>query len=268
LDVGVILSLRLIDHERIAVQGLAAVNEAIRSNNPAVLREYLQTLPIEVNDKRVSFHQQRQTKLTELKAPDVILQNEARFVDWATGAAYQPAMYATATLEELRQLLGTWCWLANTHDLDKTWRQVEWFLEPAAGLDEMPTLAHADRNSADPTLSLVGQSLYGAASYPLDIEGKALIRTLGTPECSGYNPPAVAAEILQALNKIDTDHWDQHLAFRTELHQRENPNDSQHELREYAETELVYAKDGFAVLRNVYARAASLGYGVSCEFSV
>src|SRR5580700_9860512 len=133
---GVTLDLRLIDHERIAVRGLQVVNDAIRGNNPEILRNYLATLPVEVRPSLVDFHQRRLSKLRDLKAPDIIIKNEEEFLRMANGESYRPAAFATAAFDELRHLLGTWCWKTHTISLGKLYDELHWFLEPVAGPDE------------------------------------------------------------------------------------------------------------------------------------
>ena len=108
---GVTFDLRLIDHDRIAVRGLGTFNEAIRQHDPEILRRYLRELPIEVDPAVVEYHETRLRTLRELKAPEIIIQNDERFLRMANGEAYRPAAFENATLDELRHLLGTWCWI-------------------------------------------------------------------------------------------------------------------------------------------------------------
>jgi hypothetical protein len=77
---GVILDLRLIDHERIVVCGLQAVNDAIRHQDAELLRDYLRGLPIEVDATVVGYRKSRLTRLRELNAPAIIIQNEERLL--------------------------------------------------------------------------------------------------------------------------------------------------------------------------------------------
>ena len=123
---GVTLDLRLIDHERIVVRGLPAVNDAICHNDPERLREYLKGLPIDVDPAVVEYRQTRLAKLREFAAPEIIIQNEERFLRWANGEAYQPMEYQNSTLNELRHLLGTWCWVTHSYSLDKAWDELHW----------------------------------------------------------------------------------------------------------------------------------------------
>jgi hypothetical protein len=127
---GVTLDLRLIDHERIVFGGLRIVNEALRHQDPARLRAYLAELPIDVDPVVVEFRKERLAKLRELAAPEIIIQNKERLLRLANGDAYRAEEFAKAPLDELRELLGTWCWMSHSYGLDKAWDE-HWFLEPA-----------------------------------------------------------------------------------------------------------------------------------------
>src|SRR5947209_2861010 len=116
---GVTLDLRLIDHERIAVRGLRAVNDALRHEDPQILRTYLMDLPIEVDSSVVDFRQTRLSKLRAFEAPEIIIRNEEQLLRFANGEAYRPEEYKNASLDELRHLLGTWCWMSHSYSLDK-----------------------------------------------------------------------------------------------------------------------------------------------------
>src|SRR5437868_10627534 len=82
---GVTLDLRVIDHERIAARGLQAVNDAIRDGDPAILREYLIGLPVDVDSSLVDYHTERLSRLRDVKAPEMIIRNEEQFLRLANG---------------------------------------------------------------------------------------------------------------------------------------------------------------------------------------
>jgi hypothetical protein len=266
---GVTLDLRLIDHERIAVRGLEAVNEAIRKKDPEVLRGYLESLPIDVEPAEVDLRLRRIARLREFNAPPIIVENEERLLRFANGEAFQPAAYQHANFDELRRLLGMWCWASYCYSLDKSWNELHWFLEPAAGPDEYPLDPMRPR-VGDPHQPVFAKALQGAEHYPLDNLGEPVIRTLGSrePDCSGYNPPAVAAAILAALQGVDTDSWNELVGFRTELYGRACTNLNAEDISDAVAEELDCAREFFPVLLGAYTNAVQKGFGVSCEFSL
>jgi hypothetical protein len=265
---GVTLDLRLIDHERLVVRGLQAVNDAIRHGDPEILRKYLTGLPVDVDSSIVDYHRQRLSKLRDVKAPEMIIRNEEQFLRLASGAAYRPAEFQNSTLEELRQLLGTWCWVTHSYSLDKAWEELHWFLEPMAGPDDFP-LHPLRLNVGDPNLTVFTKALHGEAQYPKNDLGDPVIRTLGSsaPDCSGYNPPETSAVILEALERVELASWDDHVPFRCELYRRACGDLNNEELT-FVEEELSCARDGFAVLVAAYSKAVKKGYGMSCEYSL
>jgi hypothetical protein len=267
--VGVTLDLRLIDHERIAVQGLRAVNEAIRHNDAEILRRYLRELPIEVETSVVEYHQTRLQKLRELEAPEIIIQNDERFLRMANGDVYRAAAFEKTTFDELRHLLGTWCWMTHNYSLDKAWDELHWFLEPVAGPGDSPLTALWPR-VGDPNETIFCKALQGTTHYPKDDLGEPVIRTLGSadPDCFGYNPPETCEVILARLQQVDPAAWEQHVPFRSALYRQACPGMEDVEIADFVETELSSARDAFPVLVAVYSRAIEKGYGVSCEYSL
>jgi hypothetical protein len=266
---GVTLDLRLIDHERIAVKGLRAVNDALRNNNPGILRDYLVSLPVAIDPSVVEYHAERLAKLRELKAPEVIIQNEERFLRLPNGEAYRPAEFRNATLDELRELLGTWCWVTHSYSLDQSWNELHWFLEPLAGPDDMP-LHPIHLNVGDPGQTVFAKALQGAVPYPSDDLGSPVIRTCGSrePDCSGYNPPETARVILEALHSVDLSNWEEHVPFRCDLYRRANLGIGNEDIVNFVEDELSIARDTFPVLQSTYAKAIEKDYGVSCEYTL
>jgi hypothetical protein len=161
---GVTLDLRLIDHERLVVRGLRAVNDAIRHDDPEILRKYLTGLPVDVDSSIVGFRMERLCRLREVKAPEIIIRNEEHFLRLANGEAYRPEEFQNSTLDELRQLLGTWCWVTHCYSLDKAWDELHWFLEPMAGPDDFP-LHPLRPNVGDPNLTVFAKALHGEVHY-------------------------------------------------------------------------------------------------------
>jgi hypothetical protein len=266
---GVTLDLRLIDHERIAVRGLRAANDAIRLGDPEPLRNYLAGLPVDVNPSIVELRTARLTTLRALKAPEIIIRNEERLMGMANGEAYRPEAFTNATLDELRQLLGTWCWMSHNYSLDKAWDELHWFLEPVAGPDELPL--HPSRPKVgDPSQTVFTEALQGAVHYPKDDRGDPVIRTLGShePDCSGYNPPETCGVILEALQRVEPVRWEEHIPFRCELYRRAIPDMDDEEIADCVDNDLSFAREAFPVLVAAYAEAVEIGYGVSCEYSL
>jgi hypothetical protein len=265
---GVTLDLRLIDHERIVVRGLEMVNAAIRDNNPEILRQYLATLPIEVDQEVVDYRTRRLAKLRELKAPAVIIENEERLLRYANGEAYRNEAFQKASFDELRELLGTWCWPTNSFSLDKAWADLQWFLEPGVGPYYPPHLEPP--HVGDPQQTVYDKALQGTMPSPVDDLGNPIIRTLGSnePGCFGYNLPGTAQMILGSLERVDPSRWTDHVPFRCTLYRQHFPDMDDAETADRVENDLAIAREVFPVLVAAYARASEKGYGVSCEYSL
>jgi hypothetical protein len=265
---GVTLDLRLIDHEHIVLGGTRAVNDAIRKKEPNILYEYLVSLPVEVDPAIVDRYTQRLARLREFKAPAIIIQNEERFLDLAKGAPYQPERLQEATFDQLRELLGTWCWINHTYSLDKTWQDLHWFLEPVAGSIHATSPQYPE--VGDSAQSIWTKCMKGSIPYPKDELGDPIIRTLGSnePGCTGYAPPDVCKEALAALQKVDPENWTEHFAFRRELYKKGTPGLSDEDIDVCIESELTFAMDAFPVLLAAYTKAVERGFGVSCEYSL
>jgi len=185
---SVTLDLRLIDHEHIVVRGLPVVNDAIRNKDPDILRNYLATLPVNVDQATVDFCTRRIAKLRKLKAPDIIIQNEEQALRRANGAAYQPEEFRTASFDELRELLGSWCWMSHCYSLNSG-SELGWFLYPTAGPDGYPL--YPNHRLGDPAQNVLDMAIHGSIDYPKDDLGDSVVRTRGStqPDCYGYNPP-------------------------------------------------------------------------------
>ncbi|MBI2806484.1 MAG: hypothetical protein HYX68_16000 [Planctomycetes bacterium] len=266
---GVSLDLRVIDHERIVVRGLEVVNAAIRQRNLDLLRTYLADLPIEVNQEAVDYRVARLAKLREFAAPAIIIENEERLLRFANGEAYRPSEFASASFDDLRHLLGTWCWVAHSYSLDKAWQQLHWFLEPGHGPKDHPLFPLRPMRG-DPGQTIFDKALLGMSSYPIDDLGSPVIRTLGSIEddCFGYNPPEVVKVIHDALECVTLNSWTGHIPFRSELYRQDNPAIDDEEIASRVENDLSFAREAFPILRAAYRTAAEKGYGVSCEYSL
>jgi hypothetical protein len=117
-----------------------------------------------------------------MNAPKVFLENEERFLGLATGEAYRREVLASKSLDELREILGRWCFVQNSFAVNK---------------DCIPR----NPKVGDPQASALDWAFGGAAKSPLDDAGQPIIRTCGSQEddCFGYNPPGVIGHIRSAL---------------------------------------------------------------------
>ncbi|HUE70060.1 MAG TPA: hypothetical protein VMP01_04155 [Pirellulaceae bacterium] len=266
---GVALDLRLIDHQRIVVDGLSIVNDAIRKDDPEVLRRYLGTLPVEVDDVLVAHHRSQLAQLRKMKAPKEIIQIAEQSLRRVSGEPYRPPAFAAANFDELRELLGTWCWMNHCFSLDKAWAELNWFLQPRDATPEPPHYPMQPR-VGDPTQTLFDKAIHGAEQYPCDQSGLPIIRTLGSrhADCAGYNPPAISAAILERLETVDATTWPGLLSKYVAMYQRAFPNFDSEMVQEIAEGDLDAAQELFPVLKAAYQRAVNLGFGVSCEVSL
>ena len=116
---GVTLNLRLIDHHHVVENGIPAVNRALAANDASILAEYIVSIPFAPDQEAIAFRQARCDRLRELNAPDVILQNEERMLGLVRGDAYSRDEILSKPLDQLRQLLGSWCWVQNSYSIDK-----------------------------------------------------------------------------------------------------------------------------------------------------
>jgi len=266
---GVTLDLRLIDHERIVVHGLSIVNAAIKQGNPELLRAYLAELPIDIEPSVVEYRTNRLARLREFNAPAIIIENEERLLRYANGEAYRASEFKDASFDELRQLLGTWCWPCHSFSLDKSWNELHWFLEPRVGPDDLP-LFPLRPMKGDPRQSMFDKPLLGAATCPLDDLGDPIIRTLGSTEsdCFGYNPPETVRLIYRALECVEPGRWTDHTVFRGALYRQVYPDMDDEEVADRVEDDLSFARDVFPVFLSAYSKASDKGFGVSCEYSL
>lgn len=267
---SVTLDFRLIDHQRIAVTGLKAVNDSIRDRNPEILRGYLATFPVEISARVVNELRTILSELHKLKGPREVIEDQERLLHFAEGNAYRPPAFRASTFDELRHLLGTWCWMNHCYSIGKSWAELGWFLEPIAELDEVSFFAGRVVGSDLSSLSIFAKALRGEADYPRDGLGEPVIRTCGTPgrDCSGYNPPPTAGSILSELKRVEPNSWDAHLPARYDLHRRYCPYLDAKQAKARASQELEFARSAFGTLLEAYSSATEKGYGVSCEYSL
>ena len=263
---GVTLDLRMIDHEHVVESGLRVVNDAISRNDPAVLVEYILSLPFEPNLDVIAFRKSRCDKLRELNAPQVILDNEERFLRFVTGEFYSFAHLSTLTFDELRELLGTWRWVEYSFSVDKRWWDLEWFLQPKAGNEKFP-LYPIRPSVGDPEQTLFDKSLHGSQASPEDISGSPIITSCGSPEggCFGYNPPDLVREISSTLQSVNMDAWDALIPERIDLYKRE-PLLTREDLDELVNREIMHAREALSIVKTAYKTAVDLGFGMAAEF--
>jgi hypothetical protein len=265
---GVTCDLRLIDHEHVVQRGLPAVNRALKASDPALLRDYILSLPYHPNPDVIAMREDRLARLRHFEAPAIIIENEERLLAVARGEACSPAALAKLSLEQLRETLGQWNWINCSYSLDKAWYELDWFLQPADGEGEL--LLYPSRPKAgDARQTLLDQALVGARPSPCDSSGAPLIRTCGSPDATfGYNDPPTAAAIAAALCAIDPQSWSELLPARIDLHRRAEPGMDEVEAADWAKGELEFAQGAFPVLRQAYQDAAARHSGVACEYSL
>src|SRR5262245_50298494 len=112
---GVTCDLRSIDHKHVVEGGLTAINRALAANDAAVLRDFIASLPFQSNPSVLAMHEERLTRLRQLQAPPIILENEERMLSLARGDAYSPAALTKQSLDELRETLGHWNWVNSSY---------------------------------------------------------------------------------------------------------------------------------------------------------
>jgi hypothetical protein len=266
---GVTLDLRLIDHKRIVVDGLRITNEAIAKRDPEILRKYLATMPVEVDKDLVANSRARLEQLRKLKVPAQIIQIEERTLSGLSGEPYRVESIKSSTFDELRELLGTWCWRNHSVQIDKAWEELQWFLEPRDATTEPPYFPIPPRTGAS-NQSVFDKAIHGSQPYPLDLSGQPIIRTLGTKkeDCTGYSPPEVVAVIYEALRHVDSATWPELLEQRIRLYRKCLPELDEGMIGDIVENELEIARVFFPQLKAAYQRAAEKEFGISCEFSL
>ena len=201
---GVTLAIRLIDHEHVVENGLRVVNDALSANDPGILVDYIASLPFNPEPEVVANRQARYDKLRALNAPDPILQNEERMLRLATGEAYARDVLTTKSMDELREVLGTWGWAHNSFNLGKAWQELDWFLQPADGPHDSLMLPQRPQ-VGDPAQTDFDRALNGSEQSPSDNSGLPIIRSCGSQDtdCFGYNPPESIAAIHSAIIGVD-----------------------------------------------------------------
>jgi hypothetical protein len=266
---GVICDLRLIDHERVVMDGRRAVDRALSAKDPNILREYIASLPLEINPAAIAMREERLARLREFQAPPMIIENEERHLAEAKGLAYRPEALALLSIDQLRETLGRWNWANWSYSLDKAWSELEWFLQPAEGQGDLLLYPPRPR-VGEASQTLLDKALHGGQPSPRDGSGAPLIRTCGSPDedCFGYNDPPTAAAIDGVLQAIDPGQWNEPLARRAALHRQAASDLLEDEVAEIADQELEFARDAFRILRQVYRDAADRGFGVACEYSL
>lgn len=252
---GICLALVQIDHEAIVDGALPFVNRAIESGDVAPLRKHLKSLAFEEPPGLVDSLRERVARLREVSAPAFLIEGaERRLVD---ARRPEPATIDRATLEVLCQLLGGWCRDARTVDLDKAWDLIHWYSDPA----------RRERVDGDwrcqPagfTASPFDFAIHGHEAYPCDARGNPVIHTAGSPEMSWYNPPAVVAEIAEAVKRVTVDEWPTVDRALLQVTRDARPYLSDSEDR------FPYVRAAFDRFADFYLTAAMRRHGVSVEF--
>lgn len=265
---SVTLDLRLVDHHHVVERGIPAVNAALVADDTSLLMDYILSIPVMPDPEVIANRRDRWDQLRELKAPDVIIQNEERLYRLVSGEAYSRQALSAKSMGELRELLGTWEWVQNSFSIDKAWYELDWFLQPAAGPGDL--LMYPIRPpTGDPSQSILDRALHGGERSPLDGSGSPIIRPCGSnaEDCFGYNPPAAIASIDEALAAIDEHSWNALIQWRVNLYNQTCP-DLGDAISEIVLQEQELARMALAVARKAYRTARERGFGVACEYSL
>ena len=94
-----------IDHQRVAIEGAHALNEAIRNNDLEILRKYLEQLRFYPEDSIVEFRADRINKLKEISAPAEMIEMEIETLSLINGDAYVRDVLEKDGFDILRQKL-------------------------------------------------------------------------------------------------------------------------------------------------------------------
>jgi hypothetical protein len=196
------------------------------------------------------------------------VQIEERTLRLVNGDAYSRDALQKQTLDELRELLGTWGWPQNSFSICQTWYELDWFLQPAEGPDYILMFPLRPK-TGDPSQTPIDWALCGAQSSPRDNSGAPIIRYCGSKhdDCFGYNPPDVVASIHAVLSTIDDQAWNDLVPQRIDQYQRANSEWGDN-LAAVVSNELENARIAFAEMRQAYHAAQEQGFGIACEYSL
>ena len=224
------LTLRIIDCHRLFVVGSKVVQDATDQNDPELLRRYLLSRPASVDLAAARRRFRRLRKLRELRAPEIILENEERMLREARRKQFTPESLANASIDDLRKLLDELCsWCHDFGDGNRA-QHLRRTVNPHN--DDYRYLGRASQ--------AVLAALNGSEEHPLYRE-----TTYGD---FGYNPPEAVREIDDALAGIELDHFVRHMPKSQQLAKK-----------------LDSARQDFALLRRVYWLARQRGAGVGSE---
>ncbi len=205
---GVTLALRLIDHQRVAKEDRAVIEQFLAERDSTALVDYIASLPFSQDADLVQKAEARiigpqKATCLNMSAKEIRRYNEMwkQIIACLNGSAYQADALRDQSIDSLRELLGQWGSPVKSYDLLEDWKLVEWYLQP---FDTPPNLSfprrlnvkRQDRNPFD-------WALLGRDDSPTDSLGAPLIRSCGSrePECFGYNPPDAVLEILRCTHE-------------------------------------------------------------------
>jgi len=234
------LTLRIIDCHRLFVVGSKVAQDATDQNDPELLRRYLLSLPASVDLAAVRRRFRRLRKLRELRAPEIILENEERMLREARRKQFTPESLANASIDDLRKLLDELCsWCHDFGDGNRA-QHLRRTVNPHN--DDYRYLGRASQ--------AVLAALNGSEEHPLYRETTFQLGTFGNVRYGdfGYNPPEAVREIDDALAGIELDHFVRHMPKSQQLAEK-----------------LDSARQDFALLRRVYWLARQRGAGVGSE---
>jgi len=237
---GVALTLRIIDSHRLFVVGSKVVQDATDQNDPELLRRYLRSLPASVDLVATRQRFKRLRKLRELRAPEIILENEERMLREARRKQFTPESLTNASMDELRKLLNELCsWCHDFGDNNHA-RHLRRTVNPHN--DDYRYLGRESRAVLAALDGIEEHPLFRGTTFQLGSFGHVRYGDFG------YNPPEAVREIDDALAGIELDDFVRHMPKSQELAEK-----------------LDRARQDFALLRRVYWFARRRGAGVGSE---
>ena len=260
------LYLRSIDHAAAVEVGRLLVREAVDTGDVSKLKSYVLGLKVDRSDDLIAERRARISKLRELNAPAVIVENELTLLEELQGKPYARDKLEEADFETLRERLANWCWLARTVQLGN-WDAVLWYTSPVrrefdnneASWTEM--LEPTDRWGRNLESFPIEAAILGCETWPQAHDGDSLVGA-DRFDNARYNPPAIVARLADLLGDLAPE-WDQLFFRRSGL--RRTPM-AEHDAETRSKLEFESAREDLASIQRAYRNAAAEGFGVCCYF--